>query len=158
MRVHVCLPVLLFVLAPIPAWAGLIDATSGASLYRGSASSAPVAGSLMDDALGSEACAPAAIQGCQRAVPSQSVELTVGHRRPLVDGFQTGPDRLLGGLTSQEAHASVPAGLIDGANQGAPAPSSTTTIPGPSSLIIGVGGAIVGLGLRVRKRSRTSMA
>jgi hypothetical protein len=157
MRVRVCLPLLLFVLAPIPAWADLIDATSGETLNRGSALSAIVAGSFTYDALGSGACTPATIQGCQRVVPSQSVELTVGHRRPLADRFQSGPDRLLGGLISPELHAGH-AGLIDGANQGASAPPSATTIPGPSSLIIGVGGAIVGLALRVRKRSRTSMA
>ena len=157
MRVRACLPLLLFVLAPIPAWADLMDATSGGTLNRASAASAPVAVSFMSDALGSGACTPAAIQGCQRAVLSQSVELTLGHRPPLADRFQTGPDRLLGGLISPEVHAGH-AGLIDGANQGGSAPPSATTIPGPSSLMIGVGGAIVGLALRVRKRPRTSMA
>src|SRR4026207_358800 len=82
MRVRVCLPLLLFALAPIPAGADLMAATSGATLNRASAASAPVAVSFMSDALGSGACTPAALQGGQRAVLSQSGDLTSGPRPP----------------------------------------------------------------------------
>jgi hypothetical protein len=134
MRVRVCLPLLLFVLAPIPAWAEFINARSADSLERGSVPRTLPGGSVAYEALGSR------------------------DNRPLAEGFQTGPDRLVGGLTGSEVHAGGQTGLVDGGNQGESAPSSSTTIPGPSSLIVGVGGAILALALGLRKRSRTSMA
>ena len=189
MRVRVCLPLLLFMLAPIPAWAGLIEATFSGSLTGGSAAGTPIAGRFIYDDLGSGACTPAMIPGCSRFVPIQSLELTLGdHRFTLADGFnwatghensggsiflplyggvwgpafQIRTDRLFGGLTSFELHAGGQVGLsydlIDGTTHVESAPFSVTAIPGPSSLIVSLGGAIVGLALRVRKRSRTSIA
>jgi len=188
MRVRACLPLLLFVLAPIPAWAGLIEATFVGSLTGGSAAGTPIAGSFIYDDLGSEGCATAMIHGCPRFVPIQSLEFTLGdHHFTLADGFnwatghetsggsiflpldgglwgpafQLRTDRLFGDLTSFELHAIGQVGLsyslIDGTSHVASAPLSVTTIPGPSSLIVSVG-AIVGLALRARKRSQTSIA
>lgn len=134
MRLRVCLPLLLLVLAPIPAWAEFINAKSADALERESVSRTLPGGSVIYEAPGS------------------------GQQRPLAEGFQTGPDRLLGGLTSSEVNTGARTGLIDGGNQGESTPSSATTIPGPSSLIVGVGGALVALALGLRRRSRTSMA
>ena len=145
MRVRVWLPLLLFVLAPIPARAGLIESLTG-----GSTAGTPIAGGFIYDVLGSEACAPAMIHGCPRFVPIQSLELTLGdHVLTLADASlelpavgQVGlPDRLIAGTSQVESE-----------------PFSISMIPGPSSLIVGVGGAIMGLALRVRKRSRISVA
>jgi len=158
MSARACLPLLLFVLAPIPAWAGLIEARPGDFLNGGSTARTPIAGSFMYEAVGSEACAPARIQNCPRFVPNQPVELTLGtHRFTLADNVPIRTDRLIGGVTNFEVHAGGQAGLIDGTRPVESAPESFPTIPGPSSLIVSVG-AIVALALRARKRSRTSIA
>ena len=156
MRARACLPLLLFVLAPIPAWAGLIEVTSANALNGGSAARTPIAGSFMYEAVGSEACSPDRIQSCPRFVPSQPVEVTVGdHRLTLADNVQIRTDRLIGGVTNLEVHAGQ-TGLVDGTRPLEPTRESVT-IPGPSSLIVSAG-AIAALALRARKRSRTSMA
>ena len=158
MRARTCLPLLLFVLAPIPAWAGLIEVTSGNSLNGGSAARMPIAGSFMYEAVGSEACTPARIQNCPRFVPSQPVEVTLGnHRLTLADNVQIRTDGLIGGVTNFEVHAGGQTGLVDGTRPVESAPESFPTIPGPSSLIVSLG-AIAAFALRARKRSRTSMA